>query len=150
MSNRTYLIFIISVSMFTLISMSGCGKYFEQYSSPLILSRYPALGATNVPTNEIIWVKFSKRMDTFGTTIEALLAKVLFAADNSAQSGLDPSATPEAKWSENNTKLTITNVFFVSTEAAARVHILATKEGFEDLSGLYIQEHTTLWNYLLE
>lgn len=148
MKNRTYFLLMTAFCIITFAMISGCGKYAAQYSAPIIISRYPALGADGIGSAEALWVKFSKRMDTSGTSFNELINKIVPALDNKATIRILAGITPESFWIEDDTKLVITKVFFVASPEG-RVHILASREAFKDLDDLKISENATLWDFTL-
>lgn len=150
MSNKAYISLTFAFLLFTFAFNFGCGKYITQYSAPMIISRYPVNGASGVGSAETLWIKFSKSMDMENTNLEALLMMVKFANDMTAVATFEPLLTPEAIWSDNSSKLTVKNVIFTSIEAGARVHIMASREAFQDMNGLYLPENTNLFNYTLQ
>lgn len=150
MNKKIYFFLIFALLFLTFAFTSGCGKYAAQYSAPVILSRFPTDEAADVSSRETIWVIFSKSMNADNASYEALLAMISFAGNMNAIATSEQPLTPEAVWSENSTKLTIRNVIFTSTEAGARVHMIASREAFEDMNGLYLQEDANLWNYTLQ
>lgn len=149
---KTKINFFLTFALFllTFAFVSGCGKYFTQYSAPTIISRSPAIGATAVSSHEVLWLKFSKGMDVSNLDLSQLSSKIKSSGDMSAAITIDPILTPEAVWLEDNTMLVIYNVFFTSSESSARVHLTASKEAFIDVNGLYLPENTELWNYNLQ
>ena len=150
MNNKKYIFLTFALCLLAFYFASGCGRYVTQYSAPVVISRNPALDAGSIPTNESIWVKFSKAIDAGSIDMNTLMNKIKFAADCTAVATFDPLVSPEAKWEEDNTKLTILNVSFVSLESGARVHILASKEAFQDMNGLYLIEGADLWSYTIQ
>lgn len=150
MKNKIFNFLVFALLFLTFGFICGCGKYFTQYSAPTIISRSPVIGATLVPSHEVLWLKFNKTMDINNLDLSQLVSKVRSANDMNAVITIDATLTPEAAWEEDNTKLIISNVFFTSIESAARVHLIASKEAFEDNNGLYLQENADLWNYTLE
>ncbi len=150
MDNKKYIFLIFSIFILTFAFVSGCGRYVVQYTAPVILSSSPASGATNVPSDETLSIQFSKSMDSANTDINGLMTKIKVASDMTATVTFDASTTPEAVWNGDFTVLTIMNIRFVSAEAAARVHIVASWEAFIDRNGLYLPENTELWNYTLQ
>jgi len=150
MNNKTYVFLTFALLLFSFTFVSGCGKYVAQYSAPVVISRYPVNGASGIGSHETIWLKFSKSADENNMNISQLGSKIKWAGDMMATATFEPSLTPEAVWSEDNTKLTIKNVYFTSIEAGARVHITASREAFQDVNGLYLQENANLWNYTLQ
>ena len=150
MNDKIYIFLIFSFLLFTFSFITGCGKYITQYSAPVIIARHPTNEASGISSNETLWIKFSKSMDENNMGTPELFAKVVFASDMTATATFYPDLTCEAVWSDDNTVLTIRNVFFISTEAAARVHIISSREAFIDTNGLYITEGAKLWNYTLQ
>jgi hypothetical protein len=51
-------------------------------------------------------------------------------------------------WSENDTKLSFLNIFFVAAPGN-RIHIQSSKEAFQDVNGQYLTENADLWNFTL-
>ena len=147
-NNKIYIFLIFSFIFFTFTFNSGCGKYVTQYSAPVIINRYPANGATGVASGETIWVKFSKTMNENNMTLSELEQKIKLAT--TATTTFYPELTPEVVWLEENTKLVLTNVFFVGTTTEAVVHLISSKDAFEDTNGLFLQEDAVLWNYQLQ
>lgn len=148
MKNKIYIFLTFAFLLLTFAFISGCGKYAAQYSAPVIISRYPALGADGIGSAEALWVKFSKRMDTSGTSFNDLINKIVPALDNKATVLIFPDITPESFWLEDDTRLVIRNIFFVASPEG-RVHILASREAFKDMDDLKIPENATLWDYTL-
>jgi hypothetical protein len=122
----------------------GCGKYVEQYSAPTIISSYPALNGISSISGETIWVKFSKKMDTEGYNLANIQSKFKFAPDMTAVSTTYPELTPEVYWTEDDSKLVVSNFFFLIT-GDAKVHITASLEAIKTVSGQYINENSDLW-----
>jgi hypothetical protein len=149
MKNKIFISLIFSLCILAFAFASGCGKYIAQISPPVILTRSPVLGAGGVASTEALWLKFSKSMDTGGTSVTEILSKVKIGIDMTATATFDPSLTPEATWSESDTKLTITNVIFVPVPGNV-VHIISSKESFQDTNGNFLGEGIDLWNYTLE
>jgi hypothetical protein len=150
MSDKKDIFLTFALLFFTFTFVPGCGRYITQYSAPTIISRSPAIDATLVSSHEVIWLKFSKIMDINNLDLSQLQSIIKSADDMNAVITTDAVLTPEAVWVEDNTKLVVTNVIFTSIEGAARVHLIASKEGFGDTNGLFLQENTDLWNYTLE
>jgi hypothetical protein len=149
MNNKIYIFLIFSFILLTFAFNSGCGKYITQYSAPVIIDRYPANGATGVASGETIWVKFSKTMNENNMTLSELGQKMKAATDMTAVATFYPELTPEVTWVEDNTKLVVTNVFFVGTTDDI-VHLISSKDAFVDTNGLFLQEDAVLWNYKLQ
>jgi hypothetical protein len=148
MKSKQYLLYILLLSIFSFCFSSGCGRYFSQYSPPVILSRYPALNAGGVGSGETIWVKFSKSIDTAGFTIGNLFGRVKVADDMTASPELFATPTAEMTWSNSDTQLTISNVFFIANPGN-KVHILSSREAFTDTDGQMLTENAILWDYTL-
>jgi hypothetical protein len=140
------LTFILCVSSFAVIS--GCGKYAAQYSAPVIIEHYPAVGAGGRGSGETLWVKFSKSMDTSGFSTSEIGSKIKFPIDMTATATFYPDITPEITWSDDDTVLTMTNFFFIANPGN-RVHIQASKEAIQDVNGQYLTENADLWNFTL-
>ena len=149
MKNRIYIYLIFSLCLLAFAFASGCGKYIEQVAPPVILERFPASGAGPVSTAEALSIKFSKSMDTGQTSPAELLNKVKIGFDMTATATFYPTLTPEAAWSESDTKLTITNIFFIPVPGNV-VHIISSKESFQDTNGNFLTEGIDLWNYTVE
>ena len=150
MDNKKYTFLIFAFVMLAFTFVSGCGRYIVQYTAPSVIASSPAMGATGAASNETLTVKFSKAMDISNMDLAGLVSKVKFAPDMNAVITFDAAVTPEALWSEDNSVLTVTNVRFVSSDAGARVHIIASREAFIDRNGLYLPEDSALWNYTLQ
>jgi len=149
MNKKTYALLAFGLCLLAFAFISGCGKYATQYSAPVIIERFPVAGAGGVGTNETMWIKFSKSMDTTGlTSIDSLASKIKFSSDMTATVTFYPDATPEVIWSDDDTKMTFTNIFFVAN-AGSRIHYQASMEAFQDRNGLYLAESTDLWNFTL-
>lgn len=148
MTKKLYIFLTCALCFLTFSIISGCGKYATQYSAPVIIERYPVAGAGGIGSTEAIWVKFSKSMDTNGSSIADIANKIKFAADTTATVTFYAYPTPEAVWSEDDSKLTITNFFFIANPGN-RIHIQASKEAFQDVNGLYLTENADLWNFTL-
>ena len=149
MNKNIFLFLTFTLLVLSFAVISGCGKYMAQYSAPVILERSPAEGAGDIGTTETLWIKFSKSMDTSGTaSIENMITKIKYATDMTATVTFYPDITPEVTWSDNDTKLTITNVFFVA-DPGNTIHIQSSKEGFQDINGQYLTENADLWNFTL-
>jgi hypothetical protein len=129
-----------------MISSFGCGKYATQYSSPVLLSVYPAIDATGMASDETIWIKFSKSMDPGDVTLSGLGKRLVWASDMTATPTTFAEITPEVTWSEENTKLTVKNIYFIDSPGTL-VHVIASLEGFIDTNGQKLPEGTTLWKY---
>ena len=142
--------FIIALCAVILAFASGCGRYVVQYTAPVVIAMTPAEGTTGVPSNESLVVQFSKSMSTTNMDIAGVIARVKYASDMNAVATYDAALTPEAVWSSDNSILTINNMRFVSSDAGAIVHIVASKDAFVDVNGLYLPENTELWNYKLQ
>ena len=127
-----FLTLLLLVSSFAVIS--GCGKYMAQYSAPVIIERYPALGAGGVGSGETLWVKFSKSMDTSGFSISEIGSKIKSPIDMTATVEFYPDVTPEMKWSDDDTKLTMKN-FFMIANPGNKVHFQTSREAFQDKIG---------------
>jgi len=146
--SRTYFIVLFACLLIAIFFNFGCGKYIKQYSSPVIISRYPVAGAASVASDEVLWVKFSKRMsenDYIGS--EEVAQRISAATDSNATLETFPSLTVEAKWSDDNTKLTVYNRFYTGSTSNCVVHLVSAKNAFSDENGLFLPEHTTLWSY---
>jgi hypothetical protein len=149
MNKKIYFFLTFALCLLTFSFISGCGKYMAQYSPPVIIERYPVAGAGGVGTFETIWVKFSKSMDTSGlTSIESVGSKIKFASDMTATVTFYPYATAEVIWSDDDTKLTFANIFFIANPGN-RIHIQTSKEAFQDVNGQYLTENADLWNFTL-
>ncbi len=148
MTKKLYIFLTFALCLFSFAAISGCGKYITQYSAPVIIERYPVSGAGGIGSYETLWVKFSKSMDTNGSSIAELLSKIKFAADMTATATFYPDPTPEAVWSESDSKLTITNIFFIANPGNS-IHVQSSKEAFQDVNGQYLTENANLWNYTL-
>ena len=149
MSKNIFLFLTLALLVSTFAVISGCGKYAAQYSAPVILERHPPSGTGGIGTTETLWIKFSKSVDTSGTSsIENMIAKIKYATDMTATVTFCAGLTPEATWSDNDTELTLTNIFFVA-DPGNRIHIQSSKEAFEDVNGQYITENADLWNFTL-
>lgn len=145
-NNKSYVSLIILLCIISILFIFGCGKYMAQYSAPVIIDRYPALGAGGIGSGETLWVKFSKSMDTSGTSISDIGNKIKFAPTVTAT--FYPDVTPEIIWSDDDTKMTMTNFFFIANPGNS-VHIQASKEAFQDTNGQYLTENADLLNYTL-
>jgi len=149
MNKNIFLLLTLALLVSTFTVISGCGKYAAQYSAPVILERHPPAGTGDIGTTETLWIEFSKSMDTSGTSsIENMIAKIKYATDMTATVTFCAGLTPEATWSDNDTELTLTNIFFVA-DPGNRIHIQSSKEAFEDVNGQYITENADLWNFTL-
>ncbi len=148
MTKKIYILLTFTLCLFAFIMISGCGKYITQYSAPVIISRYPVAGAGGIGTTETLWIKFSKSMDTNGSSVSDLLSKIKVAADMTATVTFYPDLTPEAVWSESDSRLTVTNLFFVAFPGN-RMHIQSSKEAFQDVNGQYLTENADLWDFTL-
>jgi len=150
MNKNIYLFLTFTLLILTFAVTSGCGKYMAQYSAPTIISRNPVIGAGNVASGEPLWLKFSKTMDTSGTSFDQFMTKMKFGDNMTATATIYPELTPEASWAENDSKLIITNIFFLGTPTSNEVQIISSKEALMDVNGLYIPENTVLWSYTVE
>jgi len=148
MSNKIYILLAFSLVLLTFAAISGCGRYAAQYSAPVVLERYPPAGTGGIGTTETLWVKFSKSMDTSGFSTVEIWNKIKHATDMTATHEFYPDATPEVIWSDDDTKLTMTNFFFIANPGN-RVHFQTSKEAFQDTNGQYITENANLWNFTL-
>jgi len=97
-----------------------------------------------------LWLKFSKTMDTSGTSFDQFMTKMKFGDNMTATATIYPELTPETSWAENDSKLIITNIFFLGTPTSNEVQIISSKEALVDVNGLYIPENTVLWSYTVE
>lgn len=145
-NNRVYAILIFSLLILTFCFSAGCGRYAQQFSPPVVLSRYPVLFQGGVGSGEALWVKFSKSMDTDGFDIAGVVNKIKTASDMTATVTSFASPSPEVTWSESNTKLTFTN-FFMIAFPGSRVHIVASRDAFVDVNGQDLSENADLWDY---
>ena len=151
MNNRLYIFLIFSFLLLTFSFITGCGKYATQYSAPVIISRYPPLGSGPMATNEVLWVKFSKKMNENNWTGSTEVMQRIYPATNSTATMETLSdVTVEALWSEDNTKLSVYNIFFTGEASNYMVHLLASREAFSDVNGLFLPENTTMWSYTIE
>lgn len=150
MNRKTCHLLIIGLCAASFTLASGCGRYLTQYSPPTIISTNPTLEAVEISSGEVLWLKFSKSMNESDMDINTFLGKIKIASDMSAVPTTEPLLTPEAVWSSNNTVLTVNNVFLISADANGRVHILSSREAFQDKNGLFLPENTDLWNYTLQ
>jgi len=149
MNKNIFLLLTLALLISTFAVISGCGKYAAQYTAPLILERFPAAGAGGIGTTETLWIKFSKSMDTTGiSSISAFASKIKFATDISAVVTSEPGITPEVVWSENDTKLSFVNLFFIANPGN-RIHFISSQEAFQDANGQYLTENADLWNFTL-
>ncbi|MFH1710603.1 MAG: hypothetical protein ABH860_06045 [bacterium] len=149
MTKNTYIFLAFTLCLLTFTFTFGCGKYTVQYSAPVILERSPTSGAGSIESTETLWIKFSKSMDTTGvSSISALATKIKYATDMTATVTFDAGLTPEVVWSDDDTKLTLRNVFFIASPGN-KVHFQASREAFQDVSGLYITENAILWSFTL-
>ena len=150
MNNKIYIFLTIVLCLFAFSFIFGCGKYVTQYSAPVIISRYPPIGAALMGSAEVLRVKFSKHMNENNWISEEVASKIYAAADSNATPEIFPELTVEAIWSEDNTKLSVYNIFFSGSAANYVVHLVSSKEAFSDVNGLFLPENTTLWSYTLE
>jgi hypothetical protein len=141
-----FLTLVLLALSFTVIS--GCGKYMAQYSAPVIIERFPAAGAGGVGSGETLWVKFSKSMDTSGFSVSEIGSKIKFPVDMTATATFYPDITPEMTWSDDDTKLTMSNFFFIANPGN-KVHFQTSKEAFQDTNGQFVTENADLLNYTL-
>jgi hypothetical protein len=148
MTKKIYLFLTFALCLLAFAVISGCGKYAAQYSAPVIIERYPVAGAGGIGSAETLWLKFSKSMDTNGSSIAEMINKIKFAADMTAVMTFEPGVTPEVAWSEDNTKLTLTKIFFIA-DPGNRIHIQSSREAFEDENGQFLTENADLWNFTL-
>jgi hypothetical protein len=148
MTKKIYIFLTFALCLFTFFMISGCGKYITQYSAPVIIERYPVAGTGGIGSSETLWIKFSKSMDTNSSSIADFINKIKIAPDMTATVTFYPFPSPEATWSEDDSKLTITNVFFVANPGN-RIHIQSSKEAFQDVNGQYLTENADLWNFTL-
>ena len=149
MNKNIFLFLTFTLLVLTFAVTSGCGKYASQYSAPVIIERSPANGEGGIGTTETLWIKFSKSMDTTDiSSISAFASKIKFATDISAVVTSEPGVTPEVVWSENDTKLSLVNFFFIANPGN-RIHFISSKEAFQDVNGQYLTENADLWNFTL-
>jgi hypothetical protein len=149
MKREIYTLLIVVICISSLAFINGCGKYIAQYSAPVILESFPAAGAGGIGTNETLWVKFSKSMDTTGlTSTDALANRIKFASDNTATVTFEPGITPEVVWSDDDTKLSLVNFFFTAAPGNT-IHFQSSREAFQDVNGLFLSENADLWNFTL-
>jgi hypothetical protein len=148
MNKNVFLFLTFTLLVLTFAVTSGCGKYMAQYSAPVILERYPVLGVGGVGSGETLWVKFSKSMDTSGFSLAEIGSKIKFPIDMTATATFYPDITPEMTWSDDDTKLTMANFFFIANPGN-RVHMQASKEAIQDTNGQYLTENADLFNYTL-
>ncbi len=147
MKKKIYILLIVVFCISSFAFLFGCGKYAAQYSAPVILERFPAEGTGGIGTTETLWIKFSKSMDTTGlNSINAIATNIKFATDNTAMVTFEPGVTPEVVWSEDNSKLTLVNLFFTA-DSGNRIHIQSSREAFQDVNGLYLTENADLWSF---
>jgi hypothetical protein len=149
MNNKIYLFHIFALCLLTFAFTSGCGKYIQQYSAPYIVASSPAIGATGVASGERLWVKFNKNMDGVAISISTLGRRIAFSPLMTATANYYPDLTPEVFWTESNTILNITHIFFISGEGGNRVYVIASREAFTDSNGLFLPENTKMWDYTL-
>lgn len=148
MTKKIYTFLAFALCLFTFSFILGCGKYITQYSAPVIIERFPVSGIGGIGSSETLWIKFSKSMDTNSSSISDFINKIKIAPDMTATVTFYPFPSPEATWSEDDSKLTITNVFFVSNPGN-RIHIQSSREAFQDVNGLFLTENADLWNFTL-
>jgi hypothetical protein len=149
MNKKIYIFLVIAFCLSSFVIISGCGKYATQYSAPVILARYPAAGAGGIGTTETLWIKFSKSMDPAGiSSIDALSTKIKFASDSTATVTTEPGITPEVIWSEDNSRLSLVNLYFTAN-SGDKIHFQSSREAFQDVNGLYLPENSELWNFTL-
>ena len=149
MDNKRYLFLIFAFLLLAFAFISGCGKYLSQYNAPTIISRYPELDAVGIGSSESIWLKFSKPMDTAAiASAEDLATKMANASNMTATIKILPGITPELIWSEDNSTLTISKIFFAASPES-KVHIVLSKEALADVNGLFLPEKAELWDFTL-
>ena len=149
MNKKIHILFIIAFCVSSFLFIFGCGKYATQYSAPVILARYPAAGAGGIGTTETLWIKFSKSMDPAGiSSIDALSTKIKYASDSTATVTTEPGITPEVIWSEDNSRLSIVNMYFTASSGNS-IHFQSSKEAFQDVNGLFLPENSDLWTFTL-
>ena len=149
MNKLKYNLIIFAIFIFTFAFVSGCGRYVKQYSAPVVIANSPAMGQTGVASDAALSVTFSKSMNTTNMGWPDIISKLKYAADMTATATMPAGVTPEVVWSNSDSTVTITNITFVATPDH-HVHIVASREAFMDVNGLFIPENTDLWNYNLQ
>jgi hypothetical protein len=146
MNTKTFSLLLVTLAFICIFFNFGCGKYLVQYSAPDILSISPTIDATGIASNEQLWIKFSKAMDPGDITMSGLGKRFIWASDMTATTTFFAELTPEAYWTEENTKLILNNIFFINSPGT-HVHIIASLEGFSDTDGKFLPEGTSMWKY---